>query len=217
MSGENQRSLDKIAKEDPNLAIDVKSENLVLRLWFLMHRDVGLLRRCEDQVYGEKGLTTEQFTVLAAMKYIGPTASPSDIAEWIGRTANTISMIVDRMVKAGLVRRTRDRKDRRVVRVVATKKGEDAFARAIPAGWEFIHKIMLPLSPADRETLAGLLDTIRHETLDYLNPGQDIVAMVANDDKSHTKMMERLYHNVMVSAPGTKRETGRKGKTVPLG
>jgi DNA-binding MarR family transcriptional regulator len=205
-----------MTKEDPNMAIDVKSENLVLRLWFLMHRDVGLFRRCEDEVYGEKGLTMEQFTVLAAMKYIGPTASPSDMAEWIGRTPNTISMIVDRMVKAGLVRRTRDRKDPRVVRVVATKKAEDALGRAIPAGWDFIHKVMLPLSTADRQTLAGLLETIRYETLSYLNPGQDIEAMAANDDKSHIKMMERLYHDVIVSNPGAKPDTGKKGKTIPL-
>jgi DNA-binding MarR family transcriptional regulator len=194
------------------MAIDMKSENLVLRLWFLMHRDVGLFRRCEDQAYGEKGLTMEQFTVLAAMKYIGHTARPSDIAEWIGRTPNTISMIVDRMVKAGLVKRTRDRKDRRVVRVVATNKADDAFGRAIPAGWEFIHKIMLPLSQTDRQTLARLLETIRYETLGYLNPGGDMEAMVLSDDKSHIKMMERLFHDAVLSTSQGKRQAGKKGK-----
>jgi DNA-binding MarR family transcriptional regulator len=212
MSGTNQRSLNEVIKEDPNMAIDMKSENLVLRLWFLMHRDVGLFRRCEDQAYGEKGLTMEQFTVLAAMKYIGHTASPSDIAEWIGRTPNTISMIIDRMVKAGLVKRTRDRKDRRVVRVVATKKADDAFGRAIPASWEFIHKIMLPLSQTDRQTLARLLETIRYETLGYLNPGGDIEAMVLSDDKSHIKMMERLFHDAVLSTSQGKRQAGKKGK-----
>jgi DNA-binding MarR family transcriptional regulator len=195
------------------MATDVKSDNLVLRLWFLMHRDVGLFRRCEDEAYGEKGLTMEQFTVLAAMKYIGPTASPSDLAQWIGRTPNTISMIVDRMVKADLVKRTRDRKDRRVVRVASTKKADDAFGRAVPAGWEFIDKIMSPLSNADRQTLARLLETIRYEALDYLNPGEDIEALVATDDKSHIKMMERLYHDAIASTPQGKRQAGKKGKT----
>ncbi len=194
------------------MAIDVKSENLVLRLWFLMHRDVGLFRRCEDQVYGEKGLTMEQFTVLAAMKYIGQPARPADIAEWIGRTPNTISMIVDRMVKAGLVRRTRDRKDRRVVNVTATSKAEDLFKLAIPAGWEFIHKIMLPLSQADRQTLARLLETVRYEALDHLNPGEDIEAIVANDDKNHMKMMERLFRDTIVSSRQDRREAGKTVK-----
>jgi DNA-binding MarR family transcriptional regulator len=47
-------------------------------------------------------------------------------------------MLIDRMVKAGLVRRTRDRKDRRVVTVFMTEKGKTAVEPAIPAGWEFI-------------------------------------------------------------------------------
>jgi DNA-binding MarR family transcriptional regulator len=192
------------------MAIDVKSEDLVLRLWFLMHRDVGLFRRCEDQMYGERGLTTEQFTVLAAIKHIGHPARPKDIADWIGRSPNSISMIVDRMVKAGLVKRTRDRIDRRVVNVTPTSKAENSFKLAIPAGWEFIHKIMLPLSEADKHTLARLLETMRYEALNYLNPREDTQAMVVNDDKSHIKMMERLFHDALVSTPQAKRQSGKK-------
>ena len=195
------------------MATDAKSENLVLRLWFLMHRDYRLLVNCEDQIYGKKGLTMEQFSVLAAIKYIGHPARPTDVADWIGRSPNSISMIVDRMVKAGLVKRTRDRVDRRVVNVTATSKAENFFKLAIPAGWEFIHKVMLPLSQADRQTLARLLETIRYETLDYLNPGKDIEALVSNDDKSHVKMIERLFHDAIVSAPRGTRRAGKKGKT----
>jgi DNA-binding MarR family transcriptional regulator len=196
------------------MAVNVESQNLVLRLWFLMHRDVGLLRRCEDQAYGEKGLTMEQFTVLMAMKYIGGSVRPTDVAEWIGRSPNSVSMIIDRMVKAGLVRRTRDRIDRRVVHLVATSKAENSLKLAIPASWEFIHRIMLPLSQADRHTFARLLETIRYETLNYLNPGEDIEAMVVNDDKSHIKMMERLFHDALLSTPQAKRHSGKTGKTI---
>jgi DNA-binding MarR family transcriptional regulator len=194
------------------MTTDMKSANLVLRLWFLMHRDVGLFRVCEDQAYGEKGLTMEQFTVLAGVKQIGPPASVIEIAKWIGRTPNTISMIIDRMVKAGLVKRTRDRKDRRIVNVTPSSKADDLFKLAVPAGWEFIHEIMLPLSEADKQTLARLLETLRYETLKYLNPGEDIEAMVANDDKSHTKMMERLFPDAILSAPQGKRQASKKGK-----
>ena len=195
------------------MTVDEKSQNLVLRLWFLMHRDYRLLVNCEDQIYGEKGLTMEQFSVLAAMKYIGHPARPTDIAEWIGRSPNSISMIIDRMVKAGLVKRTRDRIDRRVVNVTPTSKAENSFRLAIPAGWEFIHKVMLPLSEADKHTLARLLETMRYEALNYLNPREDIEAMVVNDDKSHIKMMERLFHDATLSTPKGKRRAGKKGKT----
>ena len=199
------------------MTVDVESQNLVLRLWFLMHRDYRLLVNCEDQIYGGKGLTMEQFSVLAAIRYIGHPARPSDIAKWLGRSANTVSMIIDRMVKAGLVKRTRDRIDRRVVNVTTTSKAENSFKLAIPASWEFIQRIMLPLSQADKQTLARLLETIRYETLDYLNPGEDIEALVANDDKSHMRMMERLFHDTTASGAQGKRQAGKKGTTIRRG
>jgi DNA-binding MarR family transcriptional regulator len=192
------------------MAINAKSQNLILRLWFLMHRDYRLLVNCEDQIYGEKGLTMEQFSVLATIKYIGRPVRPTDIAQWMGRGPNTISMLVDRMVKAGLVRRTRDRIDRRAVHVAATGKGENALRLAMPAGWEFIQKIMSPLSEADRHTFVRLLETLRYETLNYLNPGEDIQAMVVKDDKSHRDMMERLFHDTLPSTPQAKRRAGKK-------
>ena len=196
------------------MATNVKSENLVLRLWFLMHRDVGLFRLCEDQAYGEKGLTMEQFTVLAAVKQLGPPAGIVEIAKWIGRSPNSISMIIDRMVKAGLVRRTRDRIDRRIVHVTPTSKAENLFELAIPVGWRFINNVMSPLSQEDRQTFARLLETIRHEAFQYLNPGENIEAMVADDDRSHMKMAERLFHDLMLSTPHPKGQAGKKGKTL---
>ena len=192
------------------MTVDAKSQNLVLRLWFLMHRDYRLLVNCEDQMYGEEGLTMEQFSVLATIKYIGSPVRPTDIARWMGRSPNSVSMLVDRMVKADLVRRTRDRIDRREVHVVATSKGENALELAIPASWEFVQRIMLPLSEADRRTFVRLLEALRYETLNYLNPGEDIEAMVVNDDKSHAKMMERLFHDAVLSTRQAKRQGGKK-------
>jgi len=46
--------------------------------------------------------------------------------------------------------------------------------------------------------------------LNYLNPGEDIEAMVVNDDKSHAKMMERLFHDAVLSTRQSKRQGGKK-------
>ena len=196
------------------MAVNLESQNLILKLWFLMHRDYALLKGCEDQVYGEKGLTTEKFSILAAITYINEPARITDIAQWMGRSTNSISMIIDRMVKAGLVRRVRSRGDRRVVRVIITSKGQDAVEPAMQAGWEFIHKIMLPFSHEDRHTFAKLLETLRYETLNYLNPEEDIEAMVRNDDKNHANMVERLFQHIVLSTPQAKRQGRKKGKTL---
>jgi len=118
------------------MTVDLESGNLVLRLWFLIHRDCALFRRCEDQVYGEKGLTMEQYSMLVAIKYLDEPVRPTDLARWIGRSPNSVSMMIDRMMKAGLVTRERSRRDRRVVRLTITSKGENMLAPATRAGWQ---------------------------------------------------------------------------------
>jgi DNA-binding MarR family transcriptional regulator len=193
------------------MTVDVKSQNLVLRLWFLMHRDYRLLVNCEDRIYGEKGLTMEQFSVLAAMKYMRDPVRVTDVGKWIGRGTNSMSMMIDRMVKAGLVRRTRDRIDRRTVHLATTSKGENALTLAMPLAWKFVQEIMLPLSEADKHTFVRLLETLRYETLSYLNPGEDVNAMVKHDDENHADMVARLFQHVLPSTRQAKHQ-GRKKK-----
>ena len=187
--------------------------NLILKLWYMSHRTRALLKMCEDQIYGEYNLTMEQYSVLTAIKHIGGLVRPSDIAQWLGRSPNSISMIVDRMVKAGLVRRVRDRRDRRVVNVSITSKGEKALEPATLAGWEFIQKITLPLTYEDKHTFIRLHDTLRYEILKYLNPERDIDELARNEDEQHANLMERLIQYSSPSTPGAKRQSSEKGKT----
>jgi DNA-binding MarR family transcriptional regulator len=165
-------------------------------------------------MYGEKGLTMEQYATLVAIKYLNDPVRPTDVARWIGRRTNSVSMMVDRMVKAGLVRRKRDRRDRRVVSLIITSKAENALKPANQAGWEFIQKIMSPLSDEDRHTFARLLETLRYQTMNYLNPGEDIEEMVRNDDKSHVNLRGRLIQRGLTSTPQAKRQGGKKKKAI---
>jgi DNA-binding MarR family transcriptional regulator len=187
------------------MTVNLNPEHLDLRLWFLSHRTHELLRRCEDQVYGEYNLTTEQYTVLVSIKYMGGVAKPSEIARWIGRTPNSVSMIVDRMVKDGLLRRVRDRSDRRVVNVSITSKAENSLEPAIRAGWEFIQKITSPLSNEDKHAFIRLHDTLRYEIFRYLNPGANVDEMARDDDERHANLMERLVQYALSSTPKVKR------------
>jgi DNA-binding MarR family transcriptional regulator len=196
------------------MKVKFESENLILRLWLLIHQAYTSLKGCEDQIYGEKGLTTEQYAVLVSIKYLRDPVRITDVAQWMGRHTNSVSMIVDRMVKAGLLRRVRDRVDRRAVHLIITTKGENALKLAILAGWEFIQKIMSPLSYEDKHTFARLLEKIRYETLNYLNPREDIEEMITNDTKQHANLMERLVQYTLPSTPQAKRQGGKKGKTI---
>jgi len=140
----------------------VNSGNLV----FVIHRTHDTLRSCEDQIYGEQGLTAERYEVLTAIKYLDKPVRVTDLARRLMRSVNSISMIIDRMVKADLVKRVRDKRDRRSVHLSITSKGETLLEPATLVGQEFTQKILSQLSYEDRQALLGLLLTVQHEASD---------------------------------------------------
>jgi DNA-binding MarR family transcriptional regulator len=187
-----------------------ESEYTVVRLWLLLRRVGDWLALCEDSVYGKYRLTAEQFGVLTSIKSRGP-LRPSDLASILERSPNSVSMLVDRMVKAGLVKRARDRKDRRTVFVSMTDKGEKAVEPAIPAGREFIRKVLSPLSDKDRHALASMLETVKCELVGYLNPEMDMAEIVKNSFTKDPGLYKRMK-SILPPGYEAKSEGGKRKK-----
>jgi DNA-binding MarR family transcriptional regulator len=195
------------------MTVNFESENLILRLWRQVYQTYTLLKKCEDQIFKEQGLTTEQYGILVSIGYLGEPTRVTDIARWLERSTNSISMIIDRMVKVGLVRRVRSKSDRRVVHLAMTSKGENALKPATLASLEVIRKIMSPLSHEDRLALLSLLGTIKYEILEYLNPGVDVEGMKRNESKQVANVRKWLGEYALPSTPQAKRQGGEKRKT----
>jgi DNA-binding MarR family transcriptional regulator len=191
-----------------------ESEKLSLKAWFLTHRTRDVLRTCEDQIFAEYGLTTEQYAVLSIMKLLNDPVRVTDLARGLERSTNSVSMIVDRMVKAGLIIRKRDRKDRRTVHLSITSKGEKALKPATVAGWNFIQEILSALSDEEKRTFVSLHEVVKYKALQYLNPGLDMEKMRRNDITNQPDLMKRLAQYVSPSSPDAKRRGGRKKKTI---
>jgi DNA-binding MarR family transcriptional regulator len=183
---------------------NLELDNTDLISWYLIHRTRDCLRVCEDQIFREHGLTTEQYAVLAAMKYLGNPTRPTDIARWLERSTNSMSIIIERMVRAGLIKRARDKSDRRVARLTITDKGEQALKPAILAGVEFIRKILSPLSVEDRHTLVTLLETVKHEACKYSNPGETTEELLGTQAQHRADLAKRLAQYISSSTAEAK-------------
>jgi DNA-binding MarR family transcriptional regulator len=186
-----------------------ESENTVLRIRLLLRQVGYALARCQDSLYSKYGLTSEQYAVLANLKSRGP-LRPTELASLLERTPNSMSMLIDRMVKAGMVRRTRDRKDRRVVTVSSTDKGKTAVEPAIPAGWELIHEILAPVSYDDQRALANTLETIKCELVSYLNPEMDKAEIIKSSYTNRPDLYKRMLKNVLPPGYEAKRKAREK-------
>jgi MarR family transcriptional regulator, organic hydroperoxide resistance regulator len=192
---------------------NLESEIVIVRLWRQVYQNYTLLKKCENQTVEEYGLTTEQFAVLGAIDYFTGPVKVTDLAQWLERSTNSVSMIVDRMVKAGLVRRVRDKGDRRVVNVFITSKGEDAIKPATRTSFGVIRKILLQLSYEDRNALLSLLGTMKYEIIKYLDPGVDIEEVKRKELEQAANVKEWLNEYGLTSTPQAKRQSGEKRKT----
>jgi DNA-binding MarR family transcriptional regulator len=173
-----------------------------------------LVKQCDDQTFEEYGLTTEQYTVLVSVSYLEQPVRITDIARWLERSTNSVSMIIDRMVKAGLVKRARGKVDHRVVYVSKTSKAESLFRPAAGASLESIRKVLSTIPNRDRLALLNLLGKVKYETLKSLKPGVDIEQQIKkNELKEAANIKKWLSGYGTPSAPEVKRQGGEKRKT----
>jgi len=196
------------------MAKKIEPTHLTLRMW-LHARQIGdMLKMCLELVFMRYHITTEQYDVLATIKFSSGRVCMTDIAGWLRRSPNSVSMLVDRMVKAHLVNRTRDKVDRRVVYVSLTSKGENILELTNPVCWQTVMEISSPLSYEDRLTLLGLLETLDRKASEYLNPGQDLEALSKKRDKAYARLMKVVPAYVRGSDSKIKRQGGKKVTTI---
>ncbi len=163
-----------------------------LMVWLLCHQCHNLVSRCEEVMSHGKEITPEQHSVLMVMKYADDPVRPTDVARWLDRRKHSISLIVERMEKSGLVKRIRDLPDRRSVRLTMTKKGEEILDQATVRGWKLICEILSDFSEDELQTLARLMDRVREKAFNYLQPGDTIEEIKVNEEQNMARFLSRI-------------------------
>jgi MarR family transcriptional regulator, organic hydroperoxide resistance regulator len=107
----------------------------------------------------EEGLTGDQFFVLRILQNKGRVSS-SDLAEEFQVKPSAITAMVERMYKNEFVTRERDEKDRRVVYIKITKKGENVLQKSHKKRNEIIEKYMSQLEPEELEGMVNAFEKL---------------------------------------------------------
>jgi len=160
------------------VALSFTFGNSKLDGWILLHQTYNLIVKCEETEFVKSDITPQQYWVLQAINYLGQyhnaPVTQKDVAQLLDRNANSITLIIDRMEKAGLVQRKRDLPDRRAIRLIITPAGNEAVERAQKPAWELIQRVLEPLSEEDMKVCSDLLKRIRATALEYLKPGERV-------------------------------------------
>ena len=139
----------------------------------------ALLAQTKDAIFGARqkqlrryGISATQATALLAIQAIGDKATPAEISRWLFRKPHSVSELLSRMEKEGLVRKIKDLNRRNLVRVELTEKGYEACYQSMKE--ESIHKIMSSLSEEDRQQLRSILGRLRDEALKGLGAEEEM-------------------------------------------
>ncbi len=109
--------------------------------------------------FGDFGLNSASFDVLAALRRAGPPyrKTASELASGSLLSSAGVTFRLDRLEQAGLIERQRDDRDRRVVYSQLTEAGLEVIEQAIAKHLEYEHRLLVGLTPREQTQLARLL------------------------------------------------------------
>lgn len=116
-------------------------------------------RRVTKTQAREHGLTGPQISVLKILEAMGD-LSLTELSEKMSARNSTITGIVDRMERDGLVVRERSQSDRRVVLIRATEKGMSLASSVPVSAMEVFGAALRSLEEDDRRALRRILSTL---------------------------------------------------------
>ncbi len=119
------------------------------------------LQQSFAEVCERHGITTEQYGVLRILRDAYPTGfARGEVAERCIHRAPDTTRMLDRLVRQGLAKRTRDAEDRRCSLATITKAGLAMLARMDPEITATMRRLTKPLSHSDLQQLTRLTEAL---------------------------------------------------------
>ena len=145
---------------DNSLALDE-----YYRLWLLLSQTRSAIFKVRHKKVGQY-LHPNQAAALVSIWALEGQVTPAALARRLFLEPHTVSELIIRMEKKGLVSKARDTKRGNVVRISITEKGREVCIKAM--GQDFIHKIISTLSDKQREQMQTCLTLLYEKALQEL-------------------------------------------------
>jgi DNA-binding MarR family transcriptional regulator len=121
--------------------------------------EIGRKMHVEFDAHMATGITGSQFFVLQKISAKGR-LTVSEVADKLSVSLSAITALVDRLVQAGLVVRSRDEQDRRLVWLEATEKGREIMERCIESRRDVAIKYFGQLPAEDLKKLLEIYEKV---------------------------------------------------------
>jgi DNA-binding MarR family transcriptional regulator len=109
-----------------------------------------------DEQLAAMEVTSAQFIIIATLS-MGGVKSASDLCKGISYDAGAMTRMIDRLEEKGLLRRSRDPSDRRIVNVELTEKGSAALPRMRDVSMKVVNRFLQGFTKAEARQLESFL------------------------------------------------------------
>lgn len=133
-------------------------------LWLLLLKVRRLIFKARERELSQYGVTPEQAGVLYIAHNAGEKVTPAEIARLTFREPHTVSGLISRMEKVGLVKKVKDMDRKNLVRVALTDKGRQDYNQSTKR--ESIHLVMSCLSKEESRQLRLYLEKLQDRALE---------------------------------------------------
>jgi DNA-binding MarR family transcriptional regulator len=140
----------------PKREIEVNENEL---LWGRLFLAAKVVERAREIELSRVNISLIQAMVLYALKLSPQPLTPSRLARMLCREPHSMSALIDRMEKQGLVEKKHDLSRKNLVRVVVTPKGEEAFQRQRSVNT--VANLTSTLTKEERQALGTCVDKLR--------------------------------------------------------
>jgi DNA-binding MarR family transcriptional regulator len=141
-------------------------------LWVLLRQTRDAMVKAREKELEKYGISSIQAAVLFNIQTIGPEATPAEISRRLVREPHSVSGLLNRMEKQGLITRVKDLPKRNMVRVSLTEKGREVYELSTKR--LSMHDTMSVLSEGERSQLWNMLEKLRDKALKLAGIGHEL-------------------------------------------
>jgi len=143
----------------------------VIDVYVLFLQTADAVTRYTEIELLKAGITPTQYSVLVLLDNVQASPTLTELSKWMFRSKNSMTTVIDHMEQDGLMRRVRDTKDRRSVRVVTTEAGRELFDRVRQPSRDLVYRIMSCYDEDKLDHFDELLRMLRENMLQELAGG----------------------------------------------
>ena len=145
----------------------LSSDDQDFELWILLSHTRNAITKLREQELEEFNVSPQQSAILHLLETAEDNITPAKVSRRFFREPHSVSELISRMEKRGLVKRMKDLPRKNMVRIVLTDEGHDIYQRSKRARKPVL-RIMSKLSNEQREQLRLFLTILQDAAVDEI-------------------------------------------------